>query len=137
MGNYIYYFVLFYRVFKKKGKKKKIKSPSQTAHCAIWDRSFPIRGINPNVAKICQNFSLAPKYIIVFGIFEHDFSPQNPKKRCTFLWVTRYVRRQYRYALGKELLIYLSRHSLTCTFQPRISILWQKYSFVSMSNWRN
>ena len=40
------------------------------------------------------------------------------------------MRRQYRYALGKELLIFLSRDSLTYTFQPWISILRQKYSSI-------
>ena len=40
------------------------------------------------------------------------------------------VRGQYWYALGKELLISNSRHSLTCTIQPWISILWQKYSSI-------
>ena len=40
------------------------------------------------------------------------------------------VLRQYWYALGKELLISLSRHSLTCTIQPWISLLWQKYSSI-------
>ena len=32
------------------------------------------------------------------------------------------VRRQYQYALGKELLINHFRHSLTCTFQPRYTL---------------
>ena len=65
----IFYIFEFTGCSKKLNGKNFLKSPSQTAHCVIRDRGYHISGINPIMAKICQNFSPASKYIIVFGIF--------------------------------------------------------------------
>ena len=90
IAQYIFYIFKYTGCSKKLNRKNYLKSPGQTVHCAIRDRGYHISGINPIMAKICQNFSPASKYIIVFGIFEPDY-PLKSQKEVYFLWVTRYI----------------------------------------------